>query len=414
MPRSSRLILAIFAVFLPGCGGLLGEIPVDAKAIMSKDSAEAKSDLARQVWSSTPCGSSLFRTENNAILLDFDHEIDAPQEGDLEIRVIGEGGTLVGEDLFPVIQSTVTDGTRLELRDPGCVPHQHPCPSVFENLTWVAITSDEGWPGVAPFTLVVRVVYGDVNNDGRTDFSDISFLYAHASLGQTGDLLPGDVDGDGSSNNSDLVAIFSSIQTGTLPARPPGHECTALSLAELRSTVPACDSSLPKVSGNEIRLEFDREIRLPDPGDLTIRVIDEDGTLVGEDLFSVAIVTTVEEGATLLLRENGRHNNWSLSRGFENETWISIFNDGTWPGVAPFELIYRVLWGDPNNDGQSSTLADLSFINVVITRQFVNQPQADINDDGDIDYGDLSAAFGVEPRLMRVRPPGHECTFSSP
>ena len=170
-------------------------------------------------------------------------------------------------------------------------------------------------------------------------------------------------------------------------------------LVALDSSDPACDVSLTRTQNNCMRLTFDGAI--PDPvlaGEVEVRELLAAGGF-GADL-SASFTFTVEGGNVLKVAENGDI--------LSNETWYGVLNTGGWSGVAPFEVDYRVIYGDVDNNGTTTGL-DASDI-------WGNRGPAsdcslyDIDGNGDITGLDASDAWGYRNSADPGKPDGHACS----
>ncbi len=172
----------------------------------------------------------------------------------------------------------------------------------------------------------------------------------------------------------------------------------------LMTSVPDCDSTLPRSQGNVIKLTFDcTNLTEPSPGDVIIQEI-TDGGGTGPDLSSNFMFSVEGASDVLRIKENGAI--------LTNETWYTVRNAGGWTGVAPFKRDYQLLIGDANNDHRV-LVNDLSLINSFVSI-FVTPPddsRANINDDNRVLPSDISLAntfvrlFPAPP----AKPSGHLC-----
>jgi hypothetical protein len=124
------------------------------------------------------------------------------------------------------------------------------------------------------------------------------------------------------------------------------------------------------------------------------------GPLAGDDLGSQLSFATEldDQGHPRILRI---HDNSGL---FQHRKWYRIVNNGTWPGVASFELDYSVVAGDANNDGMTQ-FSDLSTIYAAIpTFHAAPTDRNDINGDGTVNFADLSMANTYIPTVAPRNP----------
>ncbi len=165
--------------------------------------------------SSTPdCDSTLPRTANNIIQLQFGSPITAPAPGEIEIRELLPGGELGAVDLSGSFTPTVEGGNVLKLEENG---------SILSNQTWYAIVNTGDWGCVAPFKRDYAVVYGDVDGNGETDVID-----AAGVLGERADPAPDgsrfDVDGNGAVDVIDAATgVLGNRGSAAPDPRPDGH-----------------------------------------------------------------------------------------------------------------------------------------------------------------------------------------------
>lgn len=184
--------------------------------------------------SSPACGSSLWRSQNNTILLDFEchngpcDPLQAPEAGDLQISTISDGGAF-GTDLNTGANFTVTlenGGTRLRILENG---------TQFTHRTWVTIRhANESWANAENFKVDLVVQIGDVTGDGRVLAADVSAINtcipcASVSAGCTAagcvePFVRRDINGD-----NRILAADVSIANARIPSanvtKPTGHTC---------------------------------------------------------------------------------------------------------------------------------------------------------------------------------------------
>jgi hypothetical protein len=146
-------------------------------------------------------------------------------------------------------------------------------------------------------------------------------------------------------------------------------------------------------------LPFTGTISVPTSTQIEIRTITAGGgfgatNLAGSFTFSVL------PGNILKIVENGTV--------FANSTWYAIRNNGTWPGVANFEVTYAAVTGDSDNTSLND-FADLSFIFANLTGVASDTDRSDINADTFVDFADISNAFAFNGSIAPVKPTGHAC-----
>ena len=77
---------------------------------------------------------------------------------------------------------------------------------------------------MGPFKVDFKVVFGDANNSGFTNFADLSAINANF-VDPTTDWDLNDINGSGFVNFADLSAAFANNEVEA-PAKPTGHTCT--------------------------------------------------------------------------------------------------------------------------------------------------------------------------------------------
>jgi hypothetical protein len=169
--------------------------------------------------SSTPdCGGSLWRSQNNVALLDFDADLPGdPASGEIQIRPLLAGGTF-GADLSGSFTLTVeNDGggllRRLRIKENG---------SVLTHRTWYGITHN-GWTGVSPFEVDYVLQVGDVNGDGRVLSLDVGVINTGIPCLDCPDDRR-DTNGDNRILSLDVGVVNGSIPSLNVP-KPDGHVC---------------------------------------------------------------------------------------------------------------------------------------------------------------------------------------------
>ncbi len=159
-----------------------------------------------------------------------------------------------------------------------------------------------------------------------------------------------------------------------------------------------CDSSLPRLANNTIRLPFNAAIAAPTSGQVRISTIGAGGGF-GPDL-SASFTFSVLPGNILKIVENGTV--------FANGTWYAIRNDGTWPGVCDFEVTYVAVTGDSDNT-LLNDFADLSFIFGNLTGAASDTDRSDMDASTFVDFADITFAFGFNGSTAPLKPGGHAC-----
>ncbi len=166
---------------------------------------------------STPiCDSTLPRTANNVIRVEFNSPITEPVPGEIEIRELLPGGALGLVDLSGSFTPTVEGGNVLKLQENG---------SILNDETWYAIVNTGGWPCVDLFELDYAVVYGDASGNGETDVID-----AAGVLAERADPAPDDsrfdIDGNGAVDVIDAATgVLGNRGSATPDPKPDGHGC---------------------------------------------------------------------------------------------------------------------------------------------------------------------------------------------
>ena len=170
-----------------------------------------------------------------------------------------------------------------------------------------------------------------------------------------------------------------------------------VAMASMASSFPAADTRLWRNTKNRVRITFSTTVGEPNPGDIQIRELLDEGEF-GSDL-SGSFTATVD-GAELVLTDN--------ASTLENRKWYRV--SGTWPCVEAFALDFLVQMGDANNDGFTN-FTDLSAINPSIPTfpAGLNETniRGDVNGDGFINFTDLSVANSFIPGFPVPKPTGH-------
>ncbi len=234
----------------------------------------------------------------------------------------------------------------------------------------------------------------DCNNNDIPDSCDIAIC------------PPGTPSCDDCQNNGagngvpDSCDIASGTSFDVNPANGVPDECESQPVAHLilnQATYP-CDSSLPRLRDNTIRLPFDAAITAPTAGQVLISTIGAGGTF-GPDL-SANFTFTVQPGNVLKIVENGTV--------FANGTWYAIRNNDTWPGVTNFEITYAAVTGDSDNT-LLNDFADLSFIFGNLTGAAADTDRSDMDASTFVDFADITFAFGFNGSIAPAKPTGHDC-----
>ncbi|MGD2109661.1 MAG: dockerin type I domain-containing protein [Phycisphaerae bacterium] len=140
--------------------------------------------------------------------------IVAPTPGQVQIRELLAGGAF-GSDLSGSFTFTVEGGSTLRIAENG---------TVLENEKWYGITNTGAWPGVINFEMDYKVVRGDVNNSGFTNFSDLATINQHLTGNATDNDIY-DINASGFVNFSDISTANGFINAEA-PPKPSGHSCS--------------------------------------------------------------------------------------------------------------------------------------------------------------------------------------------
>ncbi|MCK4661193.1 MAG: hypothetical protein KAV82_16860 [Phycisphaerae bacterium] len=171
----------------------------------------------------------------------------------------------------------------------------------------------------------------------------------------------------------------------------------------LIDSIPQDQSTLCHSTSNGVMLTFDNNITKPDPGDILIRQLLDEGNY-GADIsanftFSLEDEFGNPDTTKLIITEDGS----VLTDG----TWIAVCNTGAWSATDNFILQYAVQVGDVNNNGRV-TAADLSPIFGMIPTPDVHPTErCDVNGDGSVTAADLSPVFPKIPSLAVPKPSDH-------
>jgi hypothetical protein len=149
------------------------------------------------------------------MLLEFTGPIAAPRPGDIVIQRLLARGAYSPEDYSSYFSFTVEDNNFLRIRETG---------RAFVNMHWYSIRNTGDWFGVAPFKIVYRAVYGDVDNSGTTNGLDANDIWA----------VRGTVVGPCDRYDMDLDGILGGLDAkdawvyrgSSAPPMPYGHTCS--------------------------------------------------------------------------------------------------------------------------------------------------------------------------------------------
>ena len=169
------------------------------------------------IASEPDCDKSLWRSENNFVLLTFDNPIPEPAPGEVMIQEITDaGGT--GADISANFTFTVEGamGEVLRITENGDSPLTH--------RTWYRFTNLGGWTGAANFERDYVVQVGDVDNNGLVLGIDFSIVNGGIPCVNCPDDRR-DINGD-----NRILGIDASIVNGSIAsppvAKPSGHDCS--------------------------------------------------------------------------------------------------------------------------------------------------------------------------------------------
>lgn len=173
-------------------------------------------DILAPLLSSTPaCDTALSRASGNVIRLTFDGAVAMPSPGEIVIQQLDDAGAFTGIDLSAnFTYSLEADDTVLRIQETG---------DVLSNVTWYGIVNDGTWASADDFKVTYPAMPGNVNNDGFTNFGDLSGINANL-VDPAADDDPYDVNGDGRVNFGDMSGANVFIPS-TKPAKPTGHDC---------------------------------------------------------------------------------------------------------------------------------------------------------------------------------------------
>jgi hypothetical protein len=173
-------------------------------------------------------------------------------------------------------------------------------------------------------------------------------------------------------------------------------------LIAMIGSTPADQQTLWRSQNNILRLTFEGDIAVPNPGQVLIQEMLDNGQC-GSDLSSGFIFTVENDGSghprILKIQESGAV--------LSHRKWYVIRNTGEWSGVANFTLQYVVQVGDANNDGRVLN-TDIGVINAAIPSfSAADDDRRDINGDGRILNTDVGAANVNIPSFPVPKPSGH-------
>ena len=168
--------------------------------------------------SANPCADdSLPRTRRNIARLTFSGDISAPGEGAVLIQEMLPGGgfgpEVSGSFAFGVGNTDAGLPRILRIWDDA---------DTLANQKWYAIRNTGGWIGVKDFEVQYVVQMGDANNDGRVQFSDLSYINAGVPTDPAHDDDRKDINGDGKVLLDDVYAANTFVPADTIP-KPSGH-----------------------------------------------------------------------------------------------------------------------------------------------------------------------------------------------
>ena len=180
-------------------------------------------------------------------------------------------------------------------------------------------------------------------------------------------------------------------------------EVSAAPLAVLTEASPAAEFTLPRTQGNVVKLTFDRAVpAVPGndgEGELLIREMLVGGGYGGDE----------NVGGTFNIFIDGVDPNvlWIqdsiAAPALANETWYSFQNDGSWAGVASFEMQYPVVFGNVND----SVETDVTDVTQVMGNRADPAPfdaLEDLNASGAVDVTDVTATLGNRGSTKPAKP----------
>jgi hypothetical protein len=162
--------------------------------------------------SSPACLGSLWRSQNNFVVLTFDGPAPAVAAGEIVINQLMPGGAF-GPDLSSGFTFTPT-GNTLRIQQAG---------AVLTHRTWIAIR-EANHPGINPFRVNLVVQVGDVNNNGLVNNGDANQVNGGIPCAACPDDRR-DINGDNRINNGDTNLVNGRIPSGAV-AVTDGHAGT--------------------------------------------------------------------------------------------------------------------------------------------------------------------------------------------
>lgn len=161
-----------------------------------------------------PLVSTLPRLTGNILKLTFTCDLSSvPTAGEIEINELLDGGGF-GADLSSSFGFAIDGGdpTVLVIEDTS---------NTLSNETWYAIRNIGGWTGVSNFEVQYAVVYGDSDDNARTDALDVNNIWLNR-----GDPSPPDsrqdVDANGRVDALDVNSAWLN-RNSAAPAKPTAH-----------------------------------------------------------------------------------------------------------------------------------------------------------------------------------------------
>lgn len=176
------------------------------------------SDILPPLLSSAPaCDTALSRAQGNVIRLTFDGAVIMPTAGEIVIRQLDAAGAFTGADLSPFFSYSLEAGdTVLRIEETG---------TALTDVTWYGIVNDGTWASAANFEVTYPSMPGNVNDDGFTNFIDLSAINANRTDTPADDDKY-NINADGFVNFIDISLANTFVQMGsTRPDKPAGHDC---------------------------------------------------------------------------------------------------------------------------------------------------------------------------------------------
>jgi len=154
------------------------------------------------------CDASLSKLSTNVVRITYGGAIPDPTGcAGVEIVALDASGADAGPNLAGSFTCSADGPNTLRIEENG---------SVLANETWYRVT-------FCNTTVTYAAVKGNANQDGLTDFGDLSFMFANQT-GSAADDDPNDVNSDGLVDFGDLSAAFS-VNGSSKPARPAIAVC---------------------------------------------------------------------------------------------------------------------------------------------------------------------------------------------